>query len=94
METLLQPENRAQLRRILNYHIVPGVVPSSAVLGNQVAATTMALDPIYINGVSANGVFIDTTPGSYASPNAAQVIQADVMADNGVIHVIDGVLLP
>ena len=94
VENLLLPENRATLRRIINLHIVPGAIPSSAVLSNQVAPLTMALQYIYINGATDYGVFIDTRQASYPSPNAAQVVQADVMADNGVIHVIDNVLLP
>lgn len=94
VDNLLLPENRATLRKIIALHIVPGTIPSSAVLGEQVAPITMALDYIYINGVTDNGVFIDTEAADYPSPNSAQVIQPDVMADNGVIHVIDNVLLP
>ncbi len=94
VESLLQPENKAQLREIINLHIVPGRVMAGDVLGNQVAPITMALDYIYINGVTANGVFVDTASASYPSPNPAQVVQPDIVADNGVIHVIDSVLLP
>jgi uncharacterized surface protein with fasciclin (FAS1) repeats len=93
VESLLQPENKAQLRKIINYHIVPGAVTSGDLAGEQVSAITMALDYIYINAVTDNGVFIDTS-NDYPSPNPAQVVQADIMADNGVIHVIDNVLLP
>jgi uncharacterized surface protein with fasciclin (FAS1) repeats len=93
VESLLQPENKAQLRTIINYHIVPGAVTSGDILGNQVAPITMALKYLYINGVTANGVFIDNN-ADYASPNPAQVVQPDIVADNGVIHVIDNVLIP
>jgi uncharacterized surface protein with fasciclin (FAS1) repeats len=93
VEELLMPENLPTLRRILSYHIVPGTVTASDLMGDQTAAMTMALDYLWINGVTRNGVFIDTSD-SYPSPNPVQVVEPDIMADNGVIHVIDGVLLP
>jgi uncharacterized surface protein with fasciclin (FAS1) repeats len=82
VETLLKPENKAQLTAILTYHVVPGKVPASAVAGKVTDATTVNGATINVNGT--NGVKV----------NNATVVQADVMASNGVIHVIDTVLLP
>jgi uncharacterized surface protein with fasciclin (FAS1) repeats len=82
VETLLKPENKAQLTAILTYHVVPGKVPASAVVGKVTDAKTVNGATINVNGT--NGVKV----------NNATVVQADVMASNGVIHVIDTVLLP
>ncbi|MCC7370755.1 MAG: fasciclin domain-containing protein [Chloroflexi bacterium] len=75
--------NPAQLRAVLTYHVVPG-----RVMANQVT-----------NGLSANSVqgaplTFQVGGGSVKVNNSATVTQADVMASNGVIHVIDTVLLP
>ncbi len=82
VETLLKPENKAKLTAILTYHVVAGKVPASAVAGKVTDATTVNGATINVNGT--NGVKV----------NNATVVQADVMASNGVIHVIDTVLLP
>jgi uncharacterized surface protein with fasciclin (FAS1) repeats len=82
VETLLKPENKAKLTAILTYHVVPGKVPASAVVGKVTDAATVNGATINVNGT--NGVKV----------NNATVVQADVMASNGVIHVIDTVLLP
>ena len=82
LESLLKPENRAQLAAILTYHVVPGKVTAADVTGLDFAGT--------LNGQRAgirveNGsVFVDD----------AKVVKTDIMASNGVIHVIDSVLLP
>ncbi len=82
VETLLKPENKAQLTAILTYHVVPGRTMSSALAGRN-------LDVATVNGAS---VKIDGTKG--VRVNEATVTAADIGASNGVIHVIDTVLLP
>jgi uncharacterized surface protein with fasciclin (FAS1) repeats len=82
VENLLKPENKAQLTAILTYHVVQGKVPASAVTGKVTQAAT-------VNGASLN---VNGTSG--VKVNDATVVQADVAASNGVIHVIDTVLLP
>jgi len=82
VETLLKPENKARLAAVLTYHVVPGKVPASAVVGKTSEPKTVNGATLKVNGT--NGVMV----------NNAKVVQADVMASNGVIHVIDTVLLP
>lgn len=82
VENLLKPENKAQLTAILTYHVVPGKVPASAVSGKMTDATTVNGAALKVDGT--NGVKV----------NNATVVQADIAASNGVIHVIDTVLLP
>lgn len=83
VESLLLPENRDELTAILTYHVVPGSVPAADILG---ATAT----PATVNGAPLN---VDGT-GASVTVNNATVIQPDVFASNGVIHVIDTVLLP
>jgi uncharacterized surface protein with fasciclin (FAS1) repeats len=82
VERLLRPENRHELRDILTYHVVPGRI-AAADLAGQTAAP-----------VTANGQVLAVDGRSGVRVNGASVIQADVAASNGVIHVIDEVLLP
>lgn len=81
LETLLRPENRETLRRILTYHVVPGAVKSTDIRPGTVA--TAEGSPVRLN--VANG---------RVTVNEATVRAADVEASNGVIHVIDRVILP
>ena len=81
LNDLLKPENRKQLAAILTYHVVPGKVTSHEV-ANLTSATTVQGQPLTIN--KEGGLKI----------NEANVIAPDVEASNGVIHVIDKVLLP
>lgn len=83
VENLLKPENKAQLVKILTYHVVPGKVMSSALAGKKTDAKT----------VQGEMVMVDATMGG-VTVNGAKVVTADVSADNGVIHVIDTVLIP
>ena len=82
VENLLKPENRDQLTAILTYHVVAGKVTSDQVVDLTEAAT--------VNGqsvdisVGSGGVMVDN----------AMVVATDIMATNGVIHVIDSVILP
>ena len=82
VENLLKPENKDTLAGILLYHVVPGKVMSSDLSGT-VNAKTLQGDTIKIVA-SSSGVMV----------NDAQVVTADVAASNGVIHVINAVLLP
>lgn len=82
VESLLKPENKDKLIAILTYHVVPGKVTSAELAGKKFEAET----------VEGQVVEIDATSGVMV--NNATVVGADVMASNGVIHVIDTVLLP
>lgn len=82
VETLLLPENKDQLASILTYHVLPGKVMAADVAGQRLSVATVNGKSVHVNGT--HGVRI----------NKARVIQADVEASNGVIHVIDSVLLP
>jgi uncharacterized surface protein with fasciclin (FAS1) repeats len=82
VETLLKPENRDQLVSILTYHVVPGKVMASDVVKISEATT-----------VNGSDIAIKVMDGS-VHINDATVIAADVDASNGVIHVIDTVILP
>lgn len=82
VESLLLPENKDQLAAILKLHVIAGsAVTSDQLAGQQLTAETL-------NG----SVAIDGTDG--VTVNGANVVAADVEASNGVIHVIDAVLLP
>ena len=82
VEMLLQPENKDKLVAVLTYHVVAGKVMSGDIAGKRVAPETVQGRPIAVNATS--GVMV----------NDARVVAADVEATNGVIHVIDKVLLP
>ncbi|NCQ24987.1 MAG: Nex18 symbiotically induced protein [Rhodobacteraceae bacterium CG17_big_fil_post_rev_8_21_14_2_50_63_15] len=81
VENLLKPENKDQLIAILTYHVVPGKVMSGD-LSNGMTATT----------VQGSDVTIMTEGG--VSVQGANVTTADIEASNGVIHVIDAVIIP
>jgi uncharacterized surface protein with fasciclin (FAS1) repeats len=81
--TLLKPENKTKLVAILTYHVLPGSILSKDIAGKK-------FDPKTVDG---ERLMIDGT-GHSVKVNAATVIKADIIADNGVIHVIDKVLLP
>jgi uncharacterized surface protein with fasciclin (FAS1) repeats len=87
VDTLLAPENRAQLTSVLTYHVVPSKVLSSD-LSDGMTVTTVQGQPLTL-GVQGDAVTLTD-----ASGNTASVVQADVEAGNGVVHVIDHVLLP
>lgn len=79
---LLKPENKDKLRAILTYHVVAGKVTAAKVVKLSSAKT-----------VNGQDVSISTSGGT-VKVNDAQVIKTDIVASNGVIHVIDTVLLP
>jgi len=82
VENLLKPENKAQLTAILTYHVVPGKVMAAEVVKLKEAKT--------VNGKTLHVKF----NGSNVMINGARVTSADIVASNGVIHVIDSVVLP
>lgn len=82
VETLLKPENKQRLVDILTYHVVPGKVMAADVVGLDEAKTV-------------NGKMIDVeVDGDAVKVNQANVTATDVAASNGIIHVIDQVILP
>ena len=83
VENLLKPENKAKLVQILTYHVVPGKNMSTSLAGKKTDAKT----------VEGRNISIDATMGS-VKVNSANVVSADIHADNGVIHVIDAVVIP
>ena len=82
VESLLEPENKDQLVSILTYHVVPGAVTSDQLAGQRLSVATVQGDSVHID--ARNGVKVEN----------ATVVAADIIATNGVIHVIDTVLLP
>jgi len=82
VEMLLKPENKAKLQRILTYHVVAGKVMASDVTKMKMA-----------KAVSGDSLTIAAHDGMVMADNA-RVVKTDIAASNGVIHVIDSVLLP
>jgi uncharacterized surface protein with fasciclin (FAS1) repeats len=82
VQNLLKPENKDKLTSILTYHVVPGKVMASDVKGKEMQADT----------VEGTQLSIDATDGVMIGE--AKVTKADIEASNGVIHVIDTVLMP
>lgn len=82
LESLLKPENREKLRRVLTYHVVPGRVLAADVVKRS-SAKAASGDTIAI-AVQDGVVRVDQ----------ARVVKTDIAASNGVIHVIDAVILP
>ena len=81
LESLLKPENKQKLVAILTYHVVPGKVMAKDVKSGKVKT---ASGSSFKMKVSKKGVWVDN----------AKIVATDVKADNGVIHVIDTVILP
>ena len=85
LEKLLAEENRGLLTSILTYHVVAGEVD---------AATAISLDGQSAATVNGAEIAISVVDGSVVINDSATVVSADVAASNGIIHVIDTVLLP
>lgn len=83
VDTLLKPKNKGKLAAILKYHVIPGRVKAADVSGKKLSVKTVEGQPVSVDGTML-GVQV----------NDAHVIQPDIEASNGVIHVIDKVLLP
>lgn len=82
VDSLLLPENKDQLVAILTYHVVPGAVTSDQLASQRLSVATVNGADVHIDG--RNGVKVEDS----------NVTTADIIASNGVIHVIDSVLLP
>jgi uncharacterized surface protein with fasciclin (FAS1) repeats len=82
VESLLKPENKNKLVSVLTYHVVPGKVMSGDLAGKKLEAATVQGQKVKID--ATNGVTVD----------GANVVTADIGTSNGVIHVIDSVILP
>jgi len=82
VESLLKPENKSKLVAILTYHVVPGKVMAADVVKLSKAKTVQGQEVKIKAG--ADGVMVD----------GAKVVTTDIVAKNGVIHVIDAVILP
>jgi uncharacterized surface protein with fasciclin (FAS1) repeats len=81
-EDLLKPENKAQLVAVLTYHVIPGKIMSSDIAGKSMDVAT----------VQGGELSVDATDG--VKVDNANVVAADIETSNGVIHVIDQVVLP
>ena len=94
VDTLLKPENRDQLVKILTYHVVPGQFSAAAILqlishgGGSATLTTLEGSTLTATLQDGKVVVTDESGGS------ATVVTADLMQSNGIIHVTDGVFLP
>lgn len=82
VEELLKPENKAKLTAILTYHVVAGKVMAADVVRVKEAKTVQG------GAIKVNAM------GGQVMVDAAHVVKADIAASNGVIHVIDTVLMP
>ena len=82
VDDLLKPENKDKLVAILTYHVVPGKVMAADVAGKEMMVKSVEGSEIDVKG--KDGVTVDQ----------AKVIKADIVTDNGVIHVIDAVIMP
>ena len=82
VENLLKPENKDQLIAVLTYHVVPGKIMSADIAGKTAEVATVQGSTLSVD--ATNGVKVDN----------ATVVTADIETDNGVIHVIDQVVLP
>ena len=79
---LLKPENKAKLTAILTLHVMAGKVMAADVAGKKLSPASVQGEQLHVDGT--NGVTV----------NGAKVVTADIACTNGVIHVIDAVLLP
>lgn len=82
VDNLLKPENKAKLQAVLTYHVVSGKVMASDVVNLKSAKT--------VQGQNAK----ITVKGGEVMVDGAKVVKTDIVTDNGVIHVIDSVILP
>jgi len=82
VEDLLKPDNKAKLTAILTYHVVPGKIMSGDIKGKKMEVKT----------VEGSELAVDATDG--VKVDNVKVVTADVVASNGVIHIVDTVLIP
>jgi uncharacterized surface protein with fasciclin (FAS1) repeats len=94
VETLVRPENKAALQRILTYHVVPGRVTAAQLIaqirrGRGMARLTTAQGGTLVARVSSGRVVLTDEAGGRAT-----VVQTDLAGSNGIIHVTDAVSMP
>lgn len=82
VENLLKPENKSKLVAVLTYHVVPGKVMSNDIVGKKTS----------VKSVEGSEIKVDATSG--VKVDDAKVVKPDIEASNGVIHVIDTVIMP
>ena len=82
VESLVKPENKATLTKILTLHVVPGRVMAADVAGKKLSPKSVEGEALQVDGT--NGVVV----------SGAKVTSADIACANGVIHVIDTVIMP
>jgi uncharacterized surface protein with fasciclin (FAS1) repeats len=85
LDKLIKPQNKDTLTKILTYHVVSGVSDAAAVL---------ELDGESVDTVEGDSIQIDIVNNMVVLNDTANVTKADIMASNGIIHVIDDVLVP
>jgi uncharacterized surface protein with fasciclin (FAS1) repeats len=85
LDTLLKPENKARLAAILKFHVVPGQYDAARI-------TRARAKQFGVKSVQGANIEVDIRDGVKVS--GANVVKTDVMATNGIIHVIDAVILP
>jgi len=95
MDTLMKPENKASLAKILKYHVVPGALSLEALVkqakdaGGSTTLTTVEGSTLKLTAEESGVVMLTDTNG-----NPSYIAQPDVTQSNGVIHVVNGVLVP
>lgn len=92
--TLLKPENKAQLAKILTYHVVAGNLDAAAVVAAIKAGNGKAVVTTVSGGKLTASLVKDKVMLTDESGKTAYVVAADLKASNGVVHVIDNVVLP
>ena len=93
VETLLKPESKDQLSKILTYHVVPGTVTAASMI-ELIEAGGGTAEVETVAGETLTATLDGSSVKLAGKSGTAIVTQADVMQSNGVIHVIDGVILP
>mgnify|MGYP005874408871 CR=1 FL=1 len=86
VETLLLPENKDKLTSIFTYHVVPGMITSDQIIGTRQDVATVQGKTVHVDGTGGK---MDAA----VRVNDANVTAADITATNGIIHVIDTVLM-
>ncbi|CAN1500532.1 COG2335 Secreted and surface protein containing fasciclin-like repeats [Flavobacteriaceae bacterium] len=94
VETLLKPENKAMLQAVLTYHVIAGSLDSKAVVaaikkGNGTATVTTVQGGKLKASLSGKNVILTDEKG-----NTSTIVAVDIISSNGIIHVIDSVVLP
>jgi transforming growth factor-beta-induced protein len=82
LDTLLKPENQSQLKDILLYHVVPGNLPAAEVVKKSLFTT------------ASGGTVLVEVKGSKVTVNGINIVSTNILASNGIIHVLDAVVIP